>query len=217
MHSSPVIEIRKAVLQQSMNDNPDESCGLRERKKRQTAQALHRAALELVHLEGLEAATVSRIAEAAGVSQRTFFNYFATKEAAVLGIPHDIDQRVARSFALRPEEEDVWVSILEVAMTVFDRDPANQELSHDIYMRYPEIARGLLDASIKSRAAGLEAVAQRLIAQGVSEDNATDRAHILIEVGNSMVSTAAHLARSKKIDVREALQIVQATLAEELA
>ncbi|MGO1639034.1 MAG: hypothetical protein ACTHYA_11110, partial [Ancrocorticia populi] len=68
-----------------------------------------------------------------------------------------------------------------------------------------------------SRAAGLEAVAQRLIAQGVSEDNATDRAHILIEVGNSMVSTAAHLARSKKIDVREALQIVQATLAEELA
>ena len=67
--------------------------------------------------------------------------------------------------------------ILEVAMTVFDWDPANQELSHDILHALPgDRSLGLLDASIKSRAAGLEAVAQRLIAQGVSEDNATDRA-----------------------------------------
>lgn len=62
------------------------SVPLRERKRRETWLALHGAAADLVRERGLNHATVDEIAERAGVSPRTFFNYFATKEEAVLGL-----------------------------------------------------------------------------------------------------------------------------------
>ncbi|NVP72842.1 TetR/AcrR family transcriptional regulator, partial [Vibrio cholerae O1 biovar El Tor] len=55
-------------------------------KKRQTRMAMHRAALELVVEHGLSAVTAQMIAERAGVSTRTFFNHWVTKESAILGI-----------------------------------------------------------------------------------------------------------------------------------
>lgn len=58
---------------------------LRDRKKRQTRTRLMRAALELVTARGLENVTVEDIARAADVAPRTFFNYFPTKEDALVG------------------------------------------------------------------------------------------------------------------------------------
>lgn len=59
--------------------------GLRERKKRATRQALGEAALRLAADRGLQRLTVEDISEAAGVSTRTFFNYFPGKEEAIIG------------------------------------------------------------------------------------------------------------------------------------
>lgn len=60
--------------------------GVRDRKRAQTHRRIHEAAVELTLRDGLAAATVSEIAERAGISRRTFFNYYASKEDAVLGV-----------------------------------------------------------------------------------------------------------------------------------
>lgn len=79
---------------------------LRERMKRETNRALTRAAQDLVLERGLPAVTVDDIATAAGVSVRTFFNYFSCKEAAVVGIPKEFVYDVVGQVLARPVDED---------------------------------------------------------------------------------------------------------------
>jgi AcrR family transcriptional regulator len=56
---------------------------LRDRKKLETRDALATVAAELFGKRGFDAVTIDEIADAAGVSRRTYFRYFATKEAVV--------------------------------------------------------------------------------------------------------------------------------------
>jgi AcrR family transcriptional regulator len=67
-----------------MNELP--GVGIRERKRAETFRTIYAAAAELALEVGLEHATVDAISDRANVSSRTFFNYFTSKEDAVLGI-----------------------------------------------------------------------------------------------------------------------------------
>lgn len=58
--------------------------GLRERKKREMRHRLSETATEMFLERGFDAVRVSEIAEVCGVSEKTVFNYFPTKEALIL-------------------------------------------------------------------------------------------------------------------------------------
>ena len=58
--------------------------GLRERKKRQTREAIAQAAMRLFVAHGFDEVTVADVARAADVSEKTVFNYFPAKEDLVL-------------------------------------------------------------------------------------------------------------------------------------
>ncbi|MBT0768785.1 TetR family transcriptional regulator [Kineosporia sp. J2-2] len=90
--------------------------GLRERRKRATREALTQAALTLAAGHGLEHVTVEAISEAAGVSPRTFFNYFATKEDAVVGDAGEGMARVCHHVRTLPAELSA-LAALRTALT----------------------------------------------------------------------------------------------------
>lgn len=90
--------VKLHLVQNSTVDEP--VLGLRERKKRARREALIDATHRLVAEHGLDAVTVEAICEEAGVSARTFFNYFETKDDAVLGhTPWPLDSPATEAFA----------------------------------------------------------------------------------------------------------------------
>lgn len=75
--------------------------GPRRRDAVAKAAAIEAAAVDLVLEHGYDAVTVDMICARAGVSQRTFFNHFKTKDSALLGPgAPSVDQRAAREFVV---------------------------------------------------------------------------------------------------------------------
>ncbi|MEJ8281650.1 TetR/AcrR family transcriptional regulator [Pseudonocardia spirodelae] len=85
--------------------------GRRERKKAATRVALASAALRLCSSRGLDAVTVEQIADAADVAPRTFFNYFTSKEEAVVAGNAASADTLLTAFAARPGDEPVTESL----------------------------------------------------------------------------------------------------------
>lgn len=77
--------------------------GLRERRKQATREALRVAALRLALERGPENVRVDDIAEAAGVSPRTYNNYFSSREQAIVSaVTADRESRIAAAVLARP-------------------------------------------------------------------------------------------------------------------
>jgi AcrR family transcriptional regulator len=93
-----------------------EATTLRERKKEATRQALHEATLRLALERGLDAVTVDAVADEAGVSRRTFSNYFANKEDAVLYGDRVRASRLLEQLRARPAGEPPWRALTETAV-----------------------------------------------------------------------------------------------------
>ena len=85
--------------------------GLRERKKAATRLALHQAAVRLALAHGVDRITVEAIADEVGVSRRTFSNYFANKEQALLYGDQERMDRMLAAVRARPAEEPAWAAL----------------------------------------------------------------------------------------------------------
>jgi AcrR family transcriptional regulator len=88
----------------SMTDSAVFEGGLRERKRAATRAALTAIARRLTAERGLNGYTVDEVCEQAEISRRTFFNYFPTKEDAILGhVDDEIPADVIEHFIARGE------------------------------------------------------------------------------------------------------------------
>ena len=93
--------------------------GLRERKKIETRRRIRHAALDLALEHGLEQLTVEMIVEKVDLSRRTFFNYFATKEDALITDSGGMAEKIRPLLDTRPTGEPILHS-LRVILTEND-------------------------------------------------------------------------------------------------
>ena len=82
-----------------------EPVDLRSRRRAFTADEIERVAIEQFTARGFADVTVDEIAEAAGISPRTFFRYFPTKAHVVLAHQRRLGDRLLRALAARPADE----------------------------------------------------------------------------------------------------------------
>jgi AcrR family transcriptional regulator len=100
-------------------EEPGRPAGLRERKKLATRQALGTAAVRLAVERGLENVLVEDIAAAAGVSPRTFNNYFASKYEAICALALDRSFQIGEALRERPASERLWDAVRNAVLDVY--------------------------------------------------------------------------------------------------
>ncbi|MFC0430435.1 TetR/AcrR family transcriptional regulator [Kutzneria buriramensis] len=140
--------------------------GLRERKKQATREALSWAALSLAVERGLDNVLVEDIANAAGVSPRTFNNYFSSKYEAITSRAADRIHRVGEVLLDRPADEPLWDAITAAVLAVHAEAGSVPQPEWLAGLRpvlsAPAMSGELLKSYVKMRQALTDAIAARL-------------------------------------------------------
>ena len=113
--------------------------GLRERKKRETRDAIATAAMRLFSQRGFDAVTVEEIARAADVSKKTVFNYFPAKEDLVFRAGEERRAALVAAIRARPPGVSLVEPFRALTAEYLDRiarDPV------DVTVAVPRLVRG---------------------------------------------------------------------------
>src|SRR6516164_5800995 len=94
--------------------------GLRERKKLAVRRALGSAAVRLAVERGVENVTIEDITAEAGVSLRTFGNYFSSKYEAICALGTDRARRIGAELLARPAGEPLWEALVNAALAHYE-------------------------------------------------------------------------------------------------
>ncbi|MDL4773840.1 TetR/AcrR family transcriptional regulator [Actinomadura xylanilytica] len=166
----------------------DSTVGLRERKKEATRRALHDAAMRLAVEHGLGEVTVEAIADAAGVSRRTFSNYFAGKEDALLYGDQQRMLGLLEAFEARPAGESSWTALRAALLTAFAEvgEPDPQ------WAAQARLARA--HPSVLARQLAHYATYERRLATAIGERDGISSAHPRSRVTAAAFLTSLRLA-----------------------
>jgi AcrR family transcriptional regulator len=147
--------------------------GLRERKRRATRRSIQLSVLRLTAEHGLDQVTIDEISRDAGVSPRTFFNYFPTKEDSLAGdLPMTFDEETARRFEALGPDGDPLGDLIEIMAEQADAeadgavDPELHQLRRRLVAEYPQIVALKMHRVREFEAAVSASVAKRLAAGG---------------------------------------------------
>lgn len=110
-----------------MSTEPPEGLALRERTRRAVRAELMAVGMDLFARNGYDNTTIDEIAAAAGISRRSFFRYFTSKEDVVLGHQETLGEALLDALSARPVDEDAWTALrraFDVVIARQDRDRA---------------------------------------------------------------------------------------------
>jgi AcrR family transcriptional regulator len=171
---------------------PEQSVGLRERKKARTRAAIQDAALRLYLEQGYDATTVEQIADAAEVSPSTFFRYFPTKAETAL---YDrLDPVFLQSFVEQPADLSPTAALRAAMWDVLSRlAPEESELEQArwrLVAGVPELRAALAERIAPLGQMVAEALGKRI---GRRPDDLTVRVWTGAVVGGLMAAVFAAL------------------------
>jgi AcrR family transcriptional regulator len=155
--------------------------GHRERKKRQTREAIARAGLELFVERGYEATTLAEIAEAAGVSPRTIFAYFPGKEDILFSGFESVRDGLAQALAERPSGKDALGTLRDCILSVVSE---KTELDHKL----ERIIGG--DETLKSHKRARVSQLQELLSAAIADDLGSGRDDLRPQVAAASLTAA---------------------------
>lgn len=145
--------------------------GKRETQRQETEQRLQAAALELFHRDGFEATSVVAIATEAGVTERTFFRYFPSKEAVLF---QDYESRLEwfrAALAVRPADE----SVLDSVMVAVGSFPDDREILHQIAaLRHGVLSPETIESHLRLVQGAFARELEALIAERMAHVRETD-------------------------------------------
>lgn len=123
---------------------------MRERTRRIAQTELTAVAQDLFLEHGYEGTTVDQIAAAAGMSKRTFFRYFPSKDDLVIGKYDLFGDRMAEALDQRPADEPVWESLRRVFDITLDyvqddHQRARNDAMEAIVRSTPQLSAGYLE------------------------------------------------------------------------
>ena len=120
-------------------DPPGE--GLRERKRRETAQRIRDAGIRLFIAKGYEATTLDEIAAAAGISRRTFFYYFRSKDDILISMQSGMGEMLAAALGAEPDDKPPLDALRDAVLAASAPYPADEMIAIDRLMRASEAVR----------------------------------------------------------------------------
>lgn len=134
--------------------------GLRERKKLATREALSLAAVRLALERGLENVRVDDIAAAAGVSPRTYNNYFSSREEAICAAAAERARQLGEALRARPPDEPLGEAIVLAIVSRYTHGEPDKRMIR-LIVSTPAL-RGEFLKTVAAREAQLaEAIAER--------------------------------------------------------
>jgi len=189
--------------------------GLRERKKAKTRAAIREHAMRLFDEQGYAATTVDQIAEAADVSQSTFFRYFPTKEDVVLS--DDYDPMLVAALRAQPADvppvEAIRRSVRELFSRLTDEQWGQEQRRQQLIQSIPELRMRIQQQFADSIALLAEVVAERA---GLPADDFSARVLAGAVIGAALAATRDGVTMAHGIsyfeDFDRALVLLQAGL-----
>jgi AcrR family transcriptional regulator len=193
---------------------------LRARRRRETEREIHAATLRLTARHSFDQLTVDMISAEAGISRRTFFNYFPSKEAAVVFGPWALPEAALADFLTAPGTGPAQVLrdltrllVRELEQNAPDRDTFGQVFV--LAQQHPGISAALL-ATLDSFERTVAAVAAQRLGREPGDDAPALLAAVALATMRTGLQRWAQSEQSSPLpDVERTVALLHALLAPE--